>query len=84
MARNASEPIAWKPRRLRKLDMVARVARLQRNLPPLVREVFAATESRADTEKTPLAPEPRPASPASHQSKFAVLPWEPRGDGANR
>ncbi len=39
MARNAKEEMAWKPRRLRKEDMDARVAHLQKNLPHVVRGV---------------------------------------------
>ena len=41
MARNAKEEMTWKPRRLRKQDIEARVAHLQKNLPHVVREVFA-------------------------------------------
>ena len=74
MARNASEPIAWKPRRLRKDELAARVAHLQKNLPPVVREVFAGDESRVEAvEEEPL---PRPK-----KSKYAVLLWEPRAKG---
>ena len=67
-------PIAWKPRRLRKDELAARVAHLQKNLPPVVREVFAGDESRVEAvEEEPL---PRPK-----KSKYAVLLWEPRGEG---
>jgi hypothetical protein len=76
MARNAIEEMAWKPRRLRKQDVEARIAHLQRNLPPVVREVFVGDESRVE----PVPAEPGPA-PAPKKSKFAVLLWEPRGDG---
>lgn len=76
MARTATEEIAWKPRRLHREDLKARVAHLQKNLPPVVREVFAGDESRVEA----VAPEPvRPPK----KSKFAVLLWEPRGSGPN-
>jgi|LauGreDrversion4_2_1035121.scaffolds.fasta_scaffold2110632_2 hypothetical protein len=80
MARNAKEEMAWKPRRLRKLDVLARVAHLQRNLPTMVQEVFAASEARTSTEPDPLTAETRP-SPGSHQSQYAALLWEPRWEG---
>ena len=72
MARNAKEEMAWKPRRLRKQDIEARVAHLQRNLPSVVRDVFAGDESR-------VAPVPAESPDAPKKSKFAVLLWEPRG-----
>ncbi len=77
MTRKAKEEMAWKPRRLRKQDIVARVAHLQRNLPSVVRDVFAGDESRVEAV---------PAEPVSlpKKSKFAVLLWEPRGDGTSR
>ncbi len=71
MARNATEEMAWKPRRLRKEDVQARVAHLQKNLPHVVREVFAGDESRVEPVSS------APAHPKK-KSKFAVLLWEPR------
>jgi hypothetical protein len=77
MARNAKEEMAWKPRRLRKQDIEARVAHLQRNLPPVVREVFGGDEANAGAQTTATAHETKPAAPKK-KSKFAVLLWEPR------
>lgn len=68
MARSAEEQMAWKPRRLRKQDVAARVAHLQKNLPPVVREVFASKDRRAGAS----------AAAPPKKSKFAVLLWEPR------
>ncbi|NBV25122.1 MAG: hypothetical protein EBS05_24780 [Proteobacteria bacterium] len=76
MARTANEEIAWKPRRLHREDLKARLAHLQKNLPPGVREVFAGDESRVE----PVTPEP---PKKIKKSKFAVLHWEPRNDGRN-
>ena len=77
MARNAKEEMAWKPRRLRKQDIEARVAHLQKNLPHVVREVFSAEAGRAE-------PAPQTKLPAKpKKSKFAVLLWEPRSEGGN-
>ena len=74
MARSAKEEIPWKPRRQRRLEVQARVAHLQNNLPSIVREVFAGGESRGEAiaATEPIKP--------PKKSKFAVLPWEPRGD----
>lgn len=77
MARNGLEQIAWKPRRLRKDDVQARVAHLQRNLPPVVREVFGGEEPRAVAEVKAVEHEAKPTAPRK-KSKFAVLLWEPR------
>lgn len=77
MARHGSEQMAWKPRRLRKEDVEARVAHLQRNLPPVVREVFGGDEAHAGVQTTAAAHEAKPAAPKK-KSKFAVLLWEPR------
>ncbi len=63
--------MAWKPRRLRKEDVEARVAHLQKNLPPVVREVFAGDEDRRPAKSVAAHPKKK--------SKFAVLLWEPRG-----
>lgn len=76
MARNAKEEMPWKPRRLRKEDMEARVAHLQKNLPHVVREVFASDEQSA-----PL-PAAKPVK-APKKSKHAVLHWEPRSGRDN-
>lgn len=76
MARSAKEEIAWKPRRQRRLDVQARVAHLQKNLPHVVREVFAGDESRVES----VADEP---AKQAKKSKFAVLLWEPRSEGGN-
>lgn len=78
MARNGLEQIAWKPRRLRKDDVQARVAHLQRNLPPVVREVFGGDEAHAGAPAKAVAHEHKLAAPKK-KSKFAVLLWEPRG-----
>lgn len=75
MARSAKEEIPWKPRRQRRLEVQARVAHLQHNLPSIVREVFAGDESRVDAVASA-----EPIKPPK-KSKFAVLLWEPRGDG---
>ena len=74
MARIAHDEMSWKPRRLRKQDMQARVAHLQKNLPQVVREVFAGDESRVQ------AVEPEPGK-RPKKSKFAVLLWELRSEG---
>ncbi len=71
MARHVPEEITWKPRRLRKQDIDARVAHLQKTLPSVVREVFAEGEKRAE------APAAKPAK-TQKKSKFAVLHWEQR------
>lgn len=63
--------MAWKPRRLRKQDIEARVAHLQKNLPHVVREVFGADNAVTSEAKQPAVPKKK--------SKFAVLLWEPRG-----
>jgi|GEM_PF-1310800 len=83
MARNAKEEMAWKPRRLRTEDVQARVAHLQRNLPPVVQEVFGGEETRAGGLAKGVEQPPNPVTPKK-KSKFAVLLWEPRGDGAGR
>ena len=76
MARSAKEEIAWKPRRQRRLDVQARVAHLQKNLPHVVREVFAGDESRVEAVAEEAVKQPK-------KSKFAVLLWEPRTDGGS-
>ena len=76
MARSAKEEIEWKPRRQRRLDVQARVAHLQKNLPHIVREVFAGDESRVEQVADEPAQQPK-------KSKFAVLLWEPRSEGGN-
>ena len=76
MARSIKEEIAWKPRRQRRLDMQARVAHLQKNLPTVVREVFAGDESRVDAVPDEAAKQPK-------KSKFAVLLWQLRSEGRN-
>lgn len=69
--------MAWKPRRLRKQDIEARVAHLQRNLPHVVREVFGAEAGHAEkASQTKHSVKPK-------KSKFAVLLWEPRSEGGN-
>lgn len=73
MARSAQEEMAWKPRRLRKQDMQARVAHLQKNLPQVVREVFAGDESRVEAVESEPAKQPK-------KSEFAGLLWEPRSE----
>ncbi len=80
MARHGKEDMAWKPRRLRKQDIEARVSHLQKTLPPVVREVFRVEESAAKKELPDRASKAEPAPPQK-KSKFAVLLWEPRGDG---
>ncbi len=70
--------MAWKPRRLRKEDVQARVAHLQKNLPSVVHEVFAADGGRVGADVKPAAHDAKPATPKK-KSKFAVLLWEPRG-----
>jgi hypothetical protein len=77
MARNAKEEMAWKPRRLRTEDVQARVAHLQRNLPPVVQEVFGGEGPRAGVQAQGIEPESNPVKPKK-KSKFAVLHWEPR------
>jgi hypothetical protein len=77
MARNAKEEMAWKPRRLRTEDVQARVAHLQRNLPPVVQEVFGGEETRAGGLAKGVEQQPNPVTPKK-KSKFAVLLWEPR------
>jgi len=69
--------MAWKPRRLRKQDIEARVAHLQKNLPPVVREVFGADDARAGMETATHTSEAKSVAPKK-KSKFAVLLWEPR------
>ena len=76
MARSAQEEMAWKPRRQRRLDVQARVAHLQKNLPSVVRDVFAGDESRVEQVAEEPKKEPK-------KSKFAVLLWEPRSEGGN-
>lgn len=78
MARNAKEEMAWKPRRLRKQDIEARVAHLQKNLPPVVREVFGADDARLGVETAAVANEAKQPAAPKKKSKFAVLLWEPR------
>lgn len=76
MARSAQEEMAWKPRRLRKQDVQARVAHLQKNLPQVVREVFAGDESRVEAVPSESVNQPK-------KSKYAVLLWEPREGGGS-
>lgn len=78
MARNAKEEMAWKPRRLRKEDVQARVAHLQKNLPHVVREVFGADDARMGTETATVTGEAKQPAAPKKKSKFAVLLWEPR------
>ncbi len=74
MARIHSEEMSWKPRRLRKHEIQARVAHLQKNLPQVVREVFAAETKRAarDAQNGDRTP--------PKKSEHAVLLWEPRSE----
>lgn len=69
--------MAWKPRRLRKQDIEARVVHLQKNLPPVVREVFGAGTGHAGVGTASATSEAKPVAPKK-KSKFAVLLWEPR------
>lgn len=78
MARHGKEEMAWKPRRLRKQDIEARVAHLQKNLPHVVREVFGADNARMGTETAAVTSEPKESGAPKKKSKFAVLLWEPR------
>ncbi|MBI5799565.1 MAG: hypothetical protein HZA92_02400 [Verrucomicrobia bacterium] len=76
MARKVSQEINWKPRRQRNIEVLARVAHLQKNLPSVVRDVFAGDESRVE-------PVPPDAVDLPKKSKFAVLLWEPRSQEGN-